>query len=94
MTREDAQRHIHDAIQATLPEGEVLVTWTLTADVASIDGGRYLAHRAGGGDDGNTSPTPWTALGMLRSSVEVAGRQVLENTRDPDPPIVGPESPA
>jgi hypothetical protein len=82
VTYEDAQRKVHDAIGGLLREGEIAVGWTLTIDVAGPDDGRYLAHRAGGGIDGSSSPMAWTALGMLRAGAACAQQQLLEATVD------------
>jgi hypothetical protein len=82
VTYEDAQRKVHDAIGGLLREGEIAVGWTLTIDVAGPDDGRYLAHRAGGGIDGSSSPMVWTALGMLRAGAQVAEAQLAEGTVD------------
>lgn len=80
----DEKRAVHDAIQAWLDDGEIAIAWTLTIDVAGPDDMRYLAHRAGGGHDGTDNPMAWTALGMLRASVGVAERQLIEDTLDYD----------
>jgi hypothetical protein len=84
MAYEDAQRKVHDAIGGLLRDGEIAIGWTLTIDVAGPDDTRYLAHRAGGGIDGGSSPMMWTALGMLRASAQVAEAQLAEGTVDHD----------
>lgn len=81
---DEAKRAVHNAIQEWLDEGEIAIAWTLTIDVAGPDDMRYLAHRAGGGHDGTDNPMAWSALGMLRASVGVAERQLLEDTMDYD----------
>ena len=81
---EDAQRAVHEAIEALLDEHEIAISWVLTIDVAGPDDVRYLAHRAGGGADGNDNPMAWTALGMLRASVGMAEEQLREMTFDSD----------
>lgn len=83
MSRE-AQRLVHDALEAFLSENEIAVGWTLTIDIAGPDERRYLAHRSGGGHDGTESPTMWTAAGMLQASADVARAQLAESTVDPD----------
>jgi len=60
-----AKQQVHEALADFLDEGEIAVSWCLTIDVAGPDGIRYLAHRAGGGADGQDTPMAWTALGML-----------------------------
>ena len=84
MTDEAAQRKVHEAIGDLLAEGEIAISWTLTVDVAGPDGTRYLAHRAGGGHDGTDAPMIWSALGMLRASVQVAEDQLRSCTEPPD----------
>lgn len=86
MSAEEKQRRLHDAIQGVLDDGEIAIAWTLTVDVAGLDDTRYLAHRAGGGPDGNSRPSAWTALGMLEASSEVARRHVLGATSDHSAP--------
>lgn len=81
---DEAKRHLHDAIQGYLDEGEIAISWVLTIDVAGPNDLRYLAHRAGGGADGGDNPMAWTALGMLRASVGVAEAQLLDMTGDTD----------
>ena len=81
MTEQEAQAKVHEAIGGLLDEGEIAIAWTLTIDVAGPDDTRYLAHRAGGGIDGNSSPMMWTALGVLRARVGVAVRQLAACTR-------------
>lgn len=83
MTEPDAQRRVHDAIGDLLDDGEIAIAWTLTIDVAGQDQRRYLAHRAGGGVDGSDAPMVWTALGMLRASVQVAEDQLRGCTEPP-----------
>lgn len=79
-----AQSAVHDAIGGLLDDGEIVISWCLTIDVAGPGDTRYLAHRAGGGHDGQDSPMAWTALGMLRASMQVAERQLDEWTGDTD----------
>jgi hypothetical protein len=81
---DDAKRRLHEAIGAVLDEGEIAVSWCLTIDVAGPDDIRYLAHRAGGGIDGQDNPMAWTALGMLRASVQCAEEQLSQMTVDLD----------
>lgn len=84
MTYDEARKRVHEAIGGLLDEGEIAIAWTLTIDVAGPGDTRYLAHRAGGGFDGNEGPMAWTALGMLRASMKVAERQLYETTEDLD----------
>jgi hypothetical protein len=79
-----AQQRAHEAIQGLLDEGELALAWTLTIDVAGPDRRRYLAHRAGGGADGADRPMAWAALGMLRTSANVAEDQLRDTTHDED----------
>lgn len=81
---DDAKRRVHEAIGGLLDDGEIAVSWVLTIDVAGPDNVRYLAHRAGGGADGDDNPMAWTALGMLRASAGVAEAQLLDMTVDID----------
>ncbi len=76
------QANVHEAISGLLREDEIAVAWTLTIDVAGADEVRYLAHRAGGGSDGNDKPMVWTALGMLRAGLQVAEDQLRDCTED------------
>lgn len=80
----DAQQAVHAAIGRMLDDGEIAVSWVLTIDVAGPDDTRYLAHRAGGGFDGNDRPMAWTALGMLSAGVGMAQDQLREMTVDTD----------
>lgn len=84
MTGDEANAKVHAAIGCLLDDGEFAMSWALTIDVAGPDDRRYLAHRAGGGADGTDAPMVWTALGMLRASVGVAERQLVEWTEDSD----------
>lgn len=84
MTYDDARRKVHEAIGGLLAEGEIAIAWTLTIDVAGPNNVRYLAHRAGGGADGDDAPMAWAALGMLRASAGVAEAQLREATEDYD----------
>lgn len=79
---DDARRRVHEAIGGLLDDDEFAVCWCLTIDVAGSDDRRYLAHRAGGGLDGTENPMAWTALGMLRASMQCAEAQLLEGTED------------
>lgn len=81
---DDTRRAVHDAISALLDDGEIAVSWALTIDVAGPDDTRYLAHRSGGGIDGDEHPTVWSALGMLRAAVQVAEDQLRDCTYTPD----------
>jgi hypothetical protein len=81
----DARRKVvHDSIAGLLRDGEIAVSWSLTIDVAQPDGGRYLAHRAGGGHDGSDEPTIWAVMGMTRGSLLSTEQQLVEATYDPD----------
>lgn len=80
MSEQEAKQRVHEAIGGLLDNGELAVCWVLTIDVAGQDGVRYLAHRAGGGVDGDENPMAWTALGMLRASVGVAEAQLHDMT--------------
>ncbi len=84
MCSDEAQQRLHEAIGDILREGELAVSWTLTIDVASPDGTRYLAHRADGGHDGQDGPMIWAAIGMLRASLQVAEDQLRDCTEDVD----------
>lgn len=79
-----AKARVHEAIGGLLEEGELAISWVLTIDVAGPDSSRYLAHRAGGGADGEDNPMAWTALGMLQASARVAEAQLLDQTEDTD----------
>lgn len=81
---EQAQRDVHAALAKYLDDGEIAVAWTLTIDIAGPNQSRYLAHRAGGGHDGSDFPMAWTALGMLRSSMQQAEDQLRDATSDFD----------
>lgn len=76
----DGHALVHDAIHHLLDEGELPICWVLTIDVAGPDDTRYLAHRAGGGADGNDRPMAWAVLGMLRASAALAEQQLLDCT--------------
>jgi hypothetical protein len=78
----DKHKQVHQAIQGMLEDGELAICWVLTIDVAGPDGDRYLAHRGGGGIDGEDAPMSWTALGMLRAAARIAEDQVIESTAD------------
>lgn len=80
MNDDAAKQRVHEAIGDWLDDGEIPICWVLTVDVAGPDNVRYLAHRAGGGADGQDSPMAWTALGMMQSSVKLAERQVAERS--------------
>lgn len=82
MSYEAARQRVHEAIGDLLEEGELAVSWCLTIDVAGPENTRYLAHRAGGGADGQDAPMAWTALGMLRASMKVAEQQLRDATAD------------
>lgn len=79
-----ARQEVHEAIGHYLEDDEIAVSWVVTVDVAGADGSRYLAHRAGGGADGQDHPMAWTALGMLTASADLARQQLIGDTRDAD----------
>lgn len=78
---DEAARKVHEALGAYLDEGELAVGWTLTIEVLGPDNNRFLAHRAGGGLDGDDPPTIWTAVGMLKAAMTDAEEQL--ETYDP-----------
>jgi hypothetical protein len=80
----DAQRQVHEAIGGLLDDGEIAICWVLTIDVAGPNDTRYLAHRAGGGHDGNDNPMAWTAAGMLQASADMARDQMRRFTVETD----------
>lgn len=73
---------IHEALQASLDEGEVAVKWVAVIEVSYTEngGGRFIQHRAGTlqPDD---MPYVWDVMGLLRASEVVAEAQMLEQTR-------------
>lgn len=71
---------LHEAVEGILGDGEVAISWVLVIDVAGTSGNRYLAHRAGGGFDGEENPMAWTALGMLRAGAALAEQQIRDCT--------------
>lgn len=83
MAKSSAEGAVQAAAQGLIEEGEVIVSWVMTIDVAGPDGVRYIAHRAGGGADGDEPPTMWSALGMFEASGALAREQILETTREP-----------
>lgn len=76
--RGTAQRETHAALQHYLDSG-LITSWVAVMEVATPEG-RYLAHRAGGGSDGQEAPLAWTALGMLRSGAALAEQQIREES--------------
>lgn len=82
--RDAAARAVHEALRGFLDDGEIAISWCVTIDVAGADDVRYLAHRSGGGLDGTDAPTMWAAVGMIRSSLITAEKQVEDLTRDTD----------
>lgn len=68
---DSARERLHTAIRDLLDESEIPVCWCLTIDVAGPES-RYIAHRSGGGHDGNEHPTLWAAVGMLQTSADLA----------------------
>lgn len=81
---DEAARALHEAVGGVLGDGEIAIAWTLTIDVAGPNEARYLAHRSGGGIDGTDHPQVWTALGMIRASLQVAEDQLRDCTVDED----------
>lgn len=86
MSDEDARRAVHEALKGYLDEGEIPISWCLVIDIAGPDEVRYLAHRAGGGHDGNDLPMAWHALGMLQAGIDLARDQLRAMVADPDDP--------
>lgn len=84
MSYNKARQQVHEAIGGLLKDGEIAIGWTLTVDVAGPDDMRYLAHRAGGGIDGNSPPLLWTLIGMLRACALSAEGQLAESTEEAD----------
>lgn len=82
MSEAEALAVVHEAIGGLVPDGEIVVAWTLQLDVAGPEDTRYLAHRAGGGIDGTDKPLVWQALGMIASALAVAEDQLRDNTAD------------
>lgn len=76
------RQKLHRAIEQTLDDGEIAIHWCLVIDVAGPDQTRYLAHRSGGGHNGDESPMLWTALGMLKASIGLAEQQLAACTTD------------
>jgi hypothetical protein len=81
---EQAQRSVHEGLAGFLDEGEIAISWLLVIDVAGQDGKRYLAHRAGGGIDGQEQPTIWGAAGMLTCALDEARGQMSDATEPPE----------
>lgn len=81
---DEKRRTIHEAIEQTLDDGEIAIAWSVTVDVAGVDGSRHLSHRYGGGSDGTEPPAVWAVLGMLQAAERVAEVQLLESTVDAD----------
>ncbi len=82
MSHDEAARQVQDALAQYLGTDELVIGWCVVIDIAGPDDRRYLAHRAGGGHDGQDSPMAWTALGMLRASAQCAEDQLRQGTHD------------
>jgi hypothetical protein len=80
VTIADAEAAAQEGLQGLLPAGHLALSWVAVVEVAGPDGLRYIAHRAGGGHDGDSAPTAWAALGMLTAGAAVAEAQVLSGT--------------
>lgn len=79
-----SSKDVQDAIQkAFLREGEIVVGWVLTMEVAEPDGAGYLAHRAGGGVDGGNPPSLWGDLGMTEARAGTVKALLAESTGPP-----------
>lgn len=81
---DNSGRVVHEAAKGYASEGEIVVNWVMTLEIARPDGGTYLAHRSGGGIDGDENPSIWAALGMLEASVDLARCQLRECSDDAD----------
>jgi hypothetical protein len=79
-----SETEIQQAIQDSLDDGELVINWVLTVDIAGPDDMRYLAHRSGGGVDGTDHPMIWTALGMINAAKLVAESQAISATYGED----------
>lgn len=72
----DPHTATHQALQGFVDDGELVVAWHVTVEVAGPDDQRYLAHRAGGGLDGTDPPTVWNVVGMLDAARSTARDQL------------------
>lgn len=81
-THDAARRTVHSALQEMVEEDEVIVGWGIVIDVVTIEGERYLAHRNGGGHEGDEPPTLWALAGMHESALDLARNQLSEGTFD------------
>lgn len=80
------RKAVQDAIQDTfLEDGEIVVGWALTIEVARADGQGYLAHRSGGGVDGANPPNIWSDLGMTEARVSTLRDQLRKMTGPAEP---------
>lgn len=57
----------------------------LVIDVVGLNGGSYLAHRHGGGADGNEPPAMWTEAGMLAAALDGVRAQIHDSTVEAEP---------
>jgi len=71
---DEAQRAVQAACMKYLTEGETVVRWALTIEVEREDGVPFLAHRAGGGEDGTDEPAPWHVRALSESMSETMQR--------------------
>ena len=79
-----ARKQVQEALALLLGDDEIIVSWVVSIDVIGPNDRRYLAHRAGGGADGSSTPMMWHAIGMYRAALLSVEDQLRELTFDPD----------
>lgn len=64
-----ANNHVHAALRHFCDDDtDLIVAWTVTAEIVRSDGNKYLMHRHGGGIDGDDRGTVWHVAGMIRAA--------------------------
>lgn len=83
-----AKANVQTAAQELINDGEIIVGWCIVLEVVRPNGDRYLAHRAGGGQDGEQLPPMWTELGMLQAAANNVAADIRASTAPPgeEPP--------
>ena len=75
------QQAVQEALQEYLNEDEIVVAWTVTMEVMSLTHGRFLAHRTGGGGDGQDAPTTWALYGMRGAALDSSANDLRRGIR-------------